>query len=511
MTSRQTSSTASGRSVRRAAWALALVGTAASAQITIRPEDRWVGSDAWRYGIAAEGLVRARVTDRRLPWVLDSAPRRLSVRGITLRVDWSSDLPFSRGDASAWSGVGPSVRVQPLLAMQAGPVQLRLAPLAWWSGNEAFPLVPAGPTPYSHAALGCCMDLPQRFGAHPLGRLDPGESELVVRALGLRLAMTSATPMVGAGREHTFLVGPEAGGFPRFEIGAPRVAPFPLLGTFSINGAWGRVAQTPWAPNRRAGARLGTYLEGWWSSPGTGRLQLGGGRFYHFDWSGWNAQMLPKLFGSVFKDRQVYEGGESDNQLLAIWGRLRIPEAGLEFSGELGKNDRSVDLRDFGNELEHNGGWTVAARKVWLSRDQVLWALDLSAASQRIPELEMYRGQAFNYEHSPITQGHTARGQLLGTLLLEGAGGAAVRVDRYTATGRVSVSAMSRALANARVQAVPTELTRQEWSVAAEWTRRLAFGEVLVGAAGVADIGRIPPGRDARSVQLSTGFRWPSR
>ncbi|MEY4609486.1 MAG: hypothetical protein RL625_1703, partial [Gemmatimonadota bacterium] len=218
--------------------------------------------------------------------------------------------------------------------------------------------------------------------------------------------------------------------------------------------------------------------------------------------------IFPKLFGSIFKDKQVYEGGESDNQLIAAWGRLRIPDAGLEFSAELGKNDRSADLRDFGNELEHNSGWVVSTRKVWLASAGVLWAVDLSAASQRVPELELYRGQAFNYEHSPITQGHTARGQLLGTYLLEGGGGGALRVDRYSRVGRMSLIAVTRALANARAQAIPGSLLRQEWSLGAEWMRRTRFGEFLIGATGVRDAGRFPGGGDMRSAQVTMGYRW---
>ena len=502
----------SGRGIVRhfasAVLAMALWTSSSVSQAAVRPEDAWVGSDAWRYLQAVGGLASTGRDSVPLPWVIDSAPRRLSFRGLTLRSDWNSDLPYGRADGSAWGGVGSNVQVMSVAAMRLGPLRVRLAPLAWWSANEAFRMIPAGPTPYSHAALGCCMDLPQRLGASAVARLDPGESEVELVAFGLRLAATSATTMVGPGREHTFLLASEAGGFPRLEAGVPAFRPGPWLGTFSGRMAWGRLTQTAWAPQHREGARLGTFLEGWWRSPGEGHLELGAGRFYHYDWSGWNTGIFPKLFGSIFKDKQVYEGGESDNQLIAAWGRLRIPEVGLEFSAELGKNDRSADLRDFGNELEHNSGWIASARKVWRRGDAALWAVDLSAASQRIPELELYRGQAFNYEHSPITQGHTQRGQLLGTMLLEGGGGGAMRVDRYTSAGRISVMAVSRSLANARVQAVPGSLLRQEWSLGAEWMTRTRLGEFLIGAAGVRDAGRFPAGGDARSARVTLGYRW---
>ncbi|MEY2733483.1 MAG: hypothetical protein RL340_542, partial [Gemmatimonadota bacterium] len=94
------------------------------------------------------------------------------------------------------------------------------------------------------------------------------------------------------------------------------------------------------------------------------------------------------------------------------------------------------------------------------------------------------------------------------TMLLEGGGGGAVRVDRYSPAGRVSVLAVSRSLANARVQAVPGSLLRQEWSLGAEWMSRTRFGEFLVGAAGVRDAGRFPAGGDARSARVTLGYRW---
>lgn len=485
-------------------------GVEAQVTASVRLEDALIGTAPERYLRALETLYGkpfdGRDTVWRGPWTIDLAPRHISLRSASIDVSRNSGLPYGRDDGSAWAGRGWNIRATGQASVRYGPVSIRLAPLAWWAQNQPFALLPAGPLPLVHPQIGYGIDLPQRMGYSAVGRVDPGESEVALSWLGARLALTSATMRIGAGAEHATLVQGEAGGYPRLEAGVPAGIRTPL-GTISGNVAWGRLAQSMWAPNRRTGARLGTHLEARWRSPGRGLVEVGAGRFYHFDWRGFSTRDLGKPFGSLFVDRQVYFGGEPDNQQLSVFGRLLVPEAGLEIAAELAKNDRSNDLRDFGNELEHNAAWLVAVRRAWRIEER-LWVVNVTAASNRIPELQLYRGQALNYEHSPLTQGHTLRGQLLGTPLLERGAGVEVRMDRYEPAGRWALIATSRSLPDVREEAIRDSALRHEWAVLAEWMRWVPGGAVTVRTGGLVEVAPSAPSGNRLNWHTAVGYQW---
>lgn len=440
------------------------------------------------------------------PWAIDTSRRRLSWRGGRLEMGENGAIPVPRDDGPSWSGRGLSARMSPVMGGQWGLIRYRLAPELWWTENRPFALVPAGPTPYSDPAKGGSIDLPQRFGPDALGRVDPGESHLAIEWRGLRLAATSGALRVGAGSEHTILLQGGQGGFPRLEAGIPSGFETPI-GRLTGALGWGRLAQTRWAANRRAGARLGSYLVAAWTPPGD-RVDLGVARFYHRDWAGIRAKDLLVPFGSLFTDEQSLGLDAADNQLAVLFARVRAPEAGLELFGEFGRNDRSSDARDVLVELEHNSAWLVGVQRVWHESRGALRSLTLSGASGRIPSVTRYRGQASFYEHSPLVQGHTMRGQALGTALLERDGGAELRMDWFDGAGARALVLTSRAMANRRAEAIAPGARRHEWGLWWEHHQWRPVGRVSARVGGVADLGRGPDERDAYGVHVSGSVTW---
>ena len=299
---------------------------------------------------------------------------------------------------------------------------------------------------------------------------------------------------------------PDAPGFPRVELGTARPWRTPI-GDFAGTLSAGRLPQTPWAPQEREGARSGSFFEGRWRPMSSPRIELGAARFYNRDWQGVRFDDLIAPFGSLFFDAQTFGGGAADNQLIAVYGAVRVPEVGLELWTEFGKNDRSSDVRDLAVELEHNSAWLFGVRREWRDAAERRWVMDATAASAKIPPIVAFRGQSTFYEHNPISQGHTNRGQLLGTRLLERTGGLEVRVDRHDKASRLGLIIATRDLPQVRVPLdVPEDKLRREWSVLGEWQRTTARGhDYFIRTGLIADLNRHPTFGDAYSAVLATG------
>lgn len=472
------------------------------AQARVRTSDVRVASEQERYLRALSALA---ALDG--PWTLDTT-RTPGVRfgGASMDAVVNSGLPSaSDRDGSAWSGRGVNARASATLLMERGPWRVRLAPLGWIAQNAAFDLVPtAGAYPWQDPAVPAGIDLPQRFGEDAVARLDPGESALEFRTRRARIALTSAAAFIGPGIDHSLILQGNGGGIPRLEVGTPGGVRT-RLGTFAGQVAWGRAPHTAWANDRRTGALFTSWIVGTWRPRFVERLEVGMVRLTHRDWDRMSLRELLVPFGSVYSAAGGRYETAYDNQLASVFAHLRVPEAGLEIFGEFGKNDRSAGWRDQVQEPEKSAAWLLGAQRAWRRPDGSLWSVSATAVSGSVPGISSIVGLAEFYEHSRLTQGHTLRGQLLGTPLLQREGGAEVRLDRYDARGRTGIVLGTRSLVNELAQSVRPENVRQEWSAALEmlrWTRRGAW-RARLGA--VADLGYSPATGDAYSVQIAIG------
>lgn len=430
---------------------------------------------------------------------------------VGLQVTSNSGFPSAQEDGPVWAGRGVTVSVTPRQTLAKGRITVTVAPVLWWTQNAPVSSIPAAgtaPNDFVDPMRPNSIDLPQRFGNGPVARLDWGETTVAVQRFGVRAAFTSAARHLGSGGRHALLMSGDAPGFPRVELGtsAPWHTP---IGDFATTLSAGQIGQTRWAPEERTGSRSGSFFEARWRPFADSSLELGGARFYHRDWEGARLGDLAIPFGSLFFDAQTFGGGEADNQLIAVYGTLRMASAGLELFAEFGLNDRQEDFRGFLVEAEHNSSWLVGFRRRWDAEAGARWSFDATAVSGKIPPIQRFRGQATFYQHSPVRQGHTNRGQLLGTRLLERTGGAELRLERATDDDLVRVTLGTRDLQQRQVLSVPEPRLRREWSVIAETSHRhSSHWELFTRAGLIADLNRHPTFGDAYSVVLATGLTW---
>jgi hypothetical protein len=107
---------------------------------------------------------------------------------------------------------------------------------------------------------------------------------------------------------------------------------------------------------------------------------------------------------------------------------------------EFASDDHRHNLRDLILQLDHATAYMVGLQKLWeldSSRWLIVRAEVLSSAASH---LQRNRRQEPFYVHASTRQGHTQRGQTLGSTAVYGGGGSIVEGSLYHPEGRLTVS-----------------------------------------------------------------------
>jgi O-antigen/teichoic acid export membrane protein len=378
----------------------------------------------------------------------------LVLHPVEARTFYQSAFPLQWQDGPSWAGRGISTDLTMGAELRSGPLTLRLAPTAWFAANQSFALMEHSQSeslPFADPRQPRNIDFPQRFGDGSVSRVDLGDSEARLDVLGLAAGISTAPIGWGPGEVFSMILSGRGPGFAHGFLGAGR----PLdLRAFELQfrGAWGELEQSDFAPweeleARRFASSLAITIS---PSPLPG-LELGFGRFFHVPWREGGPRLddyLRPLEGILKRDRFIDDpdigrdgpGIETrDNQLASAWARWVFPGAGLEFYGEFARNDHPWDFRDLFVELDQNSGWMLGG--AWaFDGEGGTWLLRAETANARINHLGDIRlPQHMFYRHDRSRQGHTHRGQPLGTPAIYGGGGSYIGVDRYDPDGRFGV------------------------------------------------------------------------
>jgi hypothetical protein len=360
---------------------------------------------------------------------------------------YNSAFPYGRNDGPVWAGRGGTLAVSAGAAGRAGPLSFRVAPQAFWAQNQEFVLQDHGDQTapvWAHGTAPRRIDLPQRPGADPYMRLDPGDSYLRVDVLGAALGMSTATQHWGPAAEFPILLGNNAPGFLHGFVGTSRPVD---VGLGRLHGrlTGGILEQTEYSPAYLAdGRRVMSGLTVTFSPRPLPGLEVGYGRFFHVPRpeGGLTPRPFLKAVEAFFKvSRQ--EGGEfggrreADNQLASVFFRWVLPAAGAEVYAEYGREDHSWDALDLLLQPDNSSAILLGLRKVWLLEDGTAWSAGVEWLDSNEGHVARLRNQTPFYEHSRVRQGHTHRGQVLGAAYGRGGGGSVVGVDRYSRRGRL--------------------------------------------------------------------------
>jgi len=382
------------------------------------------------------------------PWAGRYALKSSDSRGLApIRPGLSSvvntTFPYGHNDGAVWAGRGVTLVADGGFRVRRGPLSLTIDPIAFVAQNAAFRLMPNADTtvtPYADAVYGTQIDLPQRFGNGPYAVLDPGQSTLRLDAGGVALGISTANQYWGPAREFPIILGNNAAGFPHIFLGTARPVDLSVV-QISARLIWGRLSQSDYSPETVAGGlRFGPGAVAALGSRYVPGLEIGASRFAHLYWPGSALSLGDFLFPLRSQSREHFAETEVNNQLAAIFFRWAPPRSGFEVYAEYGRDDFWRDRRELVQEPDHLGGYTIGFAKVWGS-GPALHVIRAELQDLQPSVLAQARGVFPFYVHyGDVRQGHTERGQLLGSYAGFGGGGGIAAFETYYPGGRWTLS-----------------------------------------------------------------------
>jgi Capsule assembly protein Wzi len=439
-----------GSDVERYVRALILAGHVGPVPWGTRP----LGADDLRE------LLRADTTGAH-PWrgqLHQTVRRRASVAMISA-TSVNSGFAWGSNDGAQWQGRGMNASLGAAATFRWGPLTAVAAPIAFVAQNSAFPLLPPpvlSASPYADGLFPTIVDNPQRMGNGAYARVHAGESSLRLRAGGLDVGISTASLGWGTGEAFPSIFGANAGGFPHVFAGTSgRGLRIPFIGRLSTRYVLGTLQQSDWSSvqgsetyidrDQSGTSRIGVGIGASFLPAFLPNLELGASRFYHSPyrdrperWSAWT-KPFENVFKKSFEGRTGGpgdEGGDNDNQLGAFFARWTFPRRGVEAALEIFREDHNWDSRDLAQEPENNSAVLASLRAVTHRSADRLSVLTFEYFDGDIRPIAQVRAQGYLYSHGYLRQGHTQRGQLLGSPIGAGAiAGERVAWERFAPNG----------------------------------------------------------------------------
>jgi hypothetical protein len=344
---------------------------------------------------------------------------------ISFRVWYNANGHHPDRDGAVWQGKGFTASLTGGFNASIGPLEAVFQPLAFITENRAYSPTNLAPVPadFRDPFWGQAIDLPYRFGRSAYASLEPGESIVQVSYFGAAVGATTRSQHWGPAHFYPLVMGTEGPAFPRVFVEVTR---FPLrIADATANWQVGFLEDSRHSglsPGNRS--RLAVALTASIRPAVFRSLEIGGARLFHVRRErgslNWSTATLP--FTGLLKQQSSDQVIGGFNQLGSVFFRAAAPRGGAEFYGEFYREDHNHNLDDLIAEPDHQSAYMLGFRRV-LRRNSVMDAVTLEHANGRISHIHRIRGQSPIYVHSPLTEGHTHRGQPLGSSALLGGTG----------------------------------------------------------------------------------------
>jgi len=411
------------------------------------------------------------ITDTGHPWAARyDLQKKPKVRGLQWdyvrpRLSFFLNTAYAYGgnDGAVWQGKGLTTAMQTGITARWGPFSASVAPVAFRSENQSFPLMANGETGrmrFADGQFAQYLDRPQRFGTTPYGRFDLGQSWIRFDGYGTSVGVSTGNEWWGPSNTYPPILGNNAPGFLHVFVGTAKPANI-WIAKLHTRVFYGQLDQSSYSsvtgpdyfvsfgqPGKK---RFMAGLVGILQPRGAPGLEIGGTRFFHaandalgYSFSTYDLKLplqgllkrnLPTQIDTFYLGTNQ---ALKENQLATLFLRWAPPGRGLDVYGEYGREDHSLDKRDLIMEPDHSASMNIGFRKVWVS------PLSMHAVRGEVYTYQgsggaRTRGEGHTYTHGVLRQGHTQRGQMLGANVGAGSGSAQIfAFDRFNTKGRMT-------------------------------------------------------------------------
>lgn len=349
----------------------------------------------------------------------------------TIKLQYNSHHPYGWNDGSMIPARGYQQQLSFGIYSKIGPLSLQLQPEMVFTPNKNFS---SSATKWddriwkSYFYFLNRIDAPEKYGSGNYSRFFPGQSSLRLNVKKLSLGISTENLWWGPGIRNSLVMSNTAPGFKHISFNTTSPASSPI-GSFEwqiVSGILENSNILPdttktfnseklYSPKRNEDR----YLNGMivtWQPKWTKGLYLGLTRmFYSYksDLNGAIGSYLP-IVGQLFKKNLPNEDAAKRDQLASVFFRLILPKEKAELYAEYGRNDHSLDLRDFLLEPEHARAYILGMRKTFESNKKSETEFFMEFTHLQNPSTATVRELEGWYTHYQVRHGYTNLGQVMG-------------------------------------------------------------------------------------------------
>ncbi|RZJ19428.1 MAG: hypothetical protein EON51_16930 [Acinetobacter sp.] len=359
----------------------------------------------------------------------------LHVLPFVLQQQYNSHHPYGMNDNSMVQAKGYQAMLSGGVYFKAGPLSIQLRPELVYAENKAFegPEDNVADVAFQKAYAKLVynrIDNPSRFGNGAYSKAEWGQSSIRLNFDPVSFGLSTENLWWGPGIKNSLLMSNNATGFKHLTLNTTRPVDV-YIGKIEAQIVAGHLEQSgvnmPTNKLYIAKPRDWRYLSGvsfnyqpkW--VPG---LYLGASRtfvVYHKDMGNSLSDYLP-FFNGINKikyyNRVTGDDLEDDarrDQYFSAFAKWVMPEAKAEVYLEFGRNDHSVNTRDYALEPEHSRAYVAGFRKlVELKREDEYLELGMEFTQLEAPKTSNVRLGPVWYSHHQVTAGYTNKGQVFG-------------------------------------------------------------------------------------------------
>ena len=336
---------------------------------------------------------------------------------LTWNQQYNSKVPYGWNDGAMIPARGYQTLVSGGVYAKVGPLSIQLKPEFVFAENPDFEGsdIPGYFLPSA--------DLPVRFAEGPYDKFLWGQSNIKLNIGPVTAGISNENLWFGPGRRSALLLGNNSSGFKHFTVHSnkPLRSPigsleFQLVGGKLQNSGLGAFSSPDKSDQSRYLSILTINYQPRWI-PG---LFLGLNRNFQ------SYSSSVKGFGGYFpfftpfqkvNDSGNASGADEKDQLASVYARWLFTKARAELYLEYGFNDHAFNIRDFIMSPEHARAYVFGFSKLVPFKSAPGEFIEVNAEITQLSQSidRILRGAGNWYVHGQILEGHTHRGQVLGT------------------------------------------------------------------------------------------------